>query len=58
MLAIMETIYDVLRLLVAKSRGALTDAELELARKIIDGHEAARPVPDKAKVAPDGQADT
>lgn len=45
MLLVMETIYDVLRLLVSKSTGILADAEIALAHKIIDAHEAAAPVP-------------
>lgn len=44
MLAIMTTIYDVLRLLVAKARPVLADAEIALAHKIINDHEEAYPV--------------
>lgn len=44
MLSSMETIYDVVRLLVAKARPMLTDGEIALAHKIIDAHEAAHPV--------------
>lgn len=40
MLSSMETIFDVLRLLVAKARPVLTDAEITAAHKIIDDHEA------------------
>jgi len=56
MLSIMETIYDVLRLLVSKARPMLTDAEIELAHKVIDAHEAAVPAPAKAKVTDDAEA--
>lgn len=49
MLSSMETIYDVLRLLVSKARGTVTDREIELATAVIDRHEKAVPVPAKAK---------
>jgi hypothetical protein len=45
MMAAMETIYDVLRLLVNKARPVLTDAEIHLAQDIINRHEAAVPAP-------------
>lgn len=62
MLSLMESIYDVLRLLVSKGRGVLTDTEIAAAHAIIDRHEEARPVPAKAKAPQDdgqggGQAD-
>jgi hypothetical protein len=41
MLSSMETVIDVIRLLVAKARPALTDGEIALAHKILDDHEAA-----------------
>jgi hypothetical protein len=41
MLSSMETIYDVLRLLVSKARGTITDREIELAQTLIDRHEKA-----------------
>ena len=53
MLSSMETIYDVLRLLVAKARPVLTDVEIHAAQKIIDSHEAAHPV----TPAPDQEGD-
>jgi hypothetical protein len=37
-----ETIYDVFRLLVARSRHVLSDAEIEQATGIIDDADAAR----------------
>lgn len=49
MLSVMETIYDVLRLLVTKARGTISDREIELATALIDRHEKAAPVPAKAK---------
>jgi hypothetical protein len=57
MLSSMETIYDVLRLLVAKGRPVLTDAEIALAHEIIDRHEAAAPVPDDAKAGAGSDAE-
>lgn len=49
MLSSMETIYDVLRLLVTKARGVISDRDIELAQEIIARHEKAAPVPDKAE---------
>lgn len=55
MLSSMETIYDVLRLLVSKARGAISDREIDLAHEIISAHEdghkaaAAAPAPDAEK---------
>ena len=58
MLAAMEDIYDVLKLLVTRARPHLTDAEIELATRIVEKHQAASPVPAKAKVGGDAEADT
>lgn len=56
MLSNMETIYDVLRLLVAKARPVLTDVEIHAAQKIIDSHEAAHPVTPAAEGGEDAEA--
>ena len=58
MLVAMEDIYDVLKLLVARARGQLSDAEIELATQIVEKHQATVPVPAKAKVDGDAEANT
>lgn len=58
MLGTMEDIYDVLKLLVTRARGALSDQEIELATRIVEKHQAASPVPAKAKVGGDAETDS
>jgi hypothetical protein len=53
----METIYDVLKLLVTRGRGVLTDAEIALATEIIEKHEAAAPAPAPAEEEVTGDAE-
>lgn len=58
MLGTMEDIYDVLKLLVTRARGVLSDQEIELATRIVEKHQAASPVPAKAKVGGDAETDS
>ena len=54
----MEDIYDVLKLLVTKARPHLTDAEIELATRIVDKHQATFPVAAKGKVNGDAETES
>jgi hypothetical protein len=56
MLVAMEDIYDVLKLLITSARPWLSNEQTELATRIVEKHQAAVPVPDKAKVGGDAEA--
>lgn len=58
MLVAMEDIYDVLKLLVTRARGVLSDQEIELATRIVEKHQAVSPVPAKAKVGGDAETES